>query len=57
MVHLATVRSDKERNTPVVPGLERLTMKREPDTANTTVYGSSYAGHVRSIDNAGYEEC
>jgi len=45
MVHLATVRSDKERKaSSVIPGLE---MKREPDTANTTVYGSSYAGQVR----------
>lgn len=46
MVHLATVRSDKEVNAPVVEGLERMGVDVQDDTANTTVYGSSYAGQV-----------
>lgn len=50
MVHLATVVNDKARRQSVLPeleGLKRLSIGTEHDSANATVYGSSYAGEVR----------
>jgi len=46
MVHLATVASDKEKNSSIIEGLERQSLGQEHDSVNATVYGSSYAGQV-----------
>jgi len=47
MVHLATVASDKEKNSSVIEGLDRQSLGQEHDSVNATVYGSSYAGQVK----------
>lgn len=49
LTSVGTVANDKERNASVLEGLEKL--KFGEDTANTTVYGSSYAAEVSSSRN------
>ena len=45
MVHLATIPSDKEISSPLVNGLEKLSIgvPTSEDTFTTTVYGSRFA--------------
>jgi hypothetical protein len=44
-----TVANDTEKNASVIDGLKRLDID-DADTANTTVYGSSYANQVSFDD-------